>query len=281
MPVSDLSPAMLYGGGALGGAVLGGIAALLADVLPRRYDITLLATGAARTKRNVGIVVLVVTLTVALAFRVASHPTVETNVALVYLATNALLLAAVVAGSATDFEHMILPDEITLGGALVAFGLSYVGIGLFSSIVGALVGLGAAYLPHLLYRAIKKQSGQGAGDVKLAILAGAWLGPLGAIFVLFAGALQSAVAALLMRVLHIQYPIPASVRADIDDLRQKAAAGDEEAKAVLAADPMALDLGDGVLTTRLPLGPFLALACAEYVFAKHEIGALVERFIRP
>ena len=71
------------------------------------------------------------------------------------------------------------------------------------------------------------------------------------------------------------------MRADIDDLRQKAAAGDEEAKAVLAADPMALDLGDGVLTTRLPLGPFLALACAEYVFAKNEIGALVERFIRP
>ncbi len=272
---------MLYGGGALSGAVLGVIAGRLADVLPPRYEIEHLVTGSRRTKRNVAIVLLTTTCGVALAHRIATHGAIEANVAAWYFATSILLLAVVIVGSAIDFEHMILPDELTLGGAVAAVALSHFGIGIVRSLIGAGVGLAVAYLPHLLYRAIKKQSGQGAGDVKLLVLAGAWLGPLGAVFVLFAGAIQSILAAVLMRVTGIRYGIPESVRAEIDELREKAKAGDAEAKEMLAADPMARDVEEGVLTTRLPLGPFLALACAEYVFAKDQIVSVVERFFAP
>jgi leader peptidase (prepilin peptidase)/N-methyltransferase len=276
-----MSPTTIYGGAAASGALLGAIASRLVDVLPPRYGITHLVTGSKRTKRNVTIVLLATACGVALAHRIVSHPAIEMHVAAWYFATSILLLAVVIAGSAIDFEHMILPDELTLGGALVAVALSHFGIGIVSSLIGAGVGLAAAYLPHLLYRAIKKQSGQGAGDVKLVVLAGAWLGPLGAVFVLLAGAIQSMLAAVVMRVTRIQYGIPESVRAEIDELRAKAKEGDAEAKAMLAADPMALDVEDGVLTTRLPLGPFLALACAEYVFAKDQIVAVFDRFFAP
>jgi len=276
-----MSPTTLYGGATLAGALLGAIASRLADVLPPRYEITHLVTGASRTKRNVAIVLLGAGCGAALAHRIASHAAIDVQVAAWYFATSIVLLTVVVVGSAIDFEHMILPDELTLGGAVLAVAVSHFGIGIVSSLIGAGVGLAAAYLPHLLYRAIKKQSGQGAGDVKLVVLAGAWLGPLGALFVLFAGALQSMLAAVVMRVTRIQYGIPESVRAEIDELRAKAKEGDAEAKAMLAADPMALDVEDGVLTTRLPLGPFLALACAEYVFAKDQIVAVFDRFFAP
>jgi leader peptidase (prepilin peptidase)/N-methyltransferase len=145
------------------------------------------------------------------------------------------------------------------------------------ALLGAAIGLAASYLPHVLYKALRKQSGQGLGDVKLVVMVGAWQGPIGALFVIFAGSAQSALAALVMRLLGLSYPVPASVRAEIDDLRAKAAAGDEEAKELLADDPMAADAGEGLLATRLPLGPFLALACLELVFANEWILAILKR----
>jgi leader peptidase (prepilin peptidase)/N-methyltransferase len=136
----------------------------------------------------------------------------------------------------------------------------------------------------------------GLGDAKLALLAGAWLGAEGAIFVVFAGALQSALCAMVMRVLGLTFAVPASVQAELADLRAKAAAGDAEARALLADDPMAADVGDGggdashakdassapaLATMRLPMGPFLVLACLELVFARRPIMELFDRYLAP
>jgi prepilin signal peptidase PulO-like enzyme (type II secretory pathway) len=132
----------------------------------------------------------------------------------------------------------------------------------------------------------------GLGDAKLALFAGAWLGAPGAVYVVFAGAVQSALCALVMRVLGLTFAVPASVQAEIAELRAKAAAGDEEALEALADDPMAADVrkpgepGDSgaeeaFATMRLPMGPFLVLSCLEFLFARREILDLFDRYVAP
>ncbi len=284
-----VAPGAVRGVGALAGGLLGVVAARLADVLPRRYDITHLVEGRARTLRNVGVVVLSVAIGAWFGHLVTRVPDVSVGRAVFYFSVNATLAIALVAAAAVDLEHMILPNELTLGGALLALVSStWRGVGLVGSLVGIVVGLALTYLPFLLYKKLRGRSGMGLGDAKLALFAGAWLGAPGAVFVVFAGALQSALCALIMRVLGVSFAVPASVQAELDDLRAKAAAGDEEARELLADDPMAADVaaphspGAPVLATmRLPMGPFLVLACLEFVFARREILELFDRYIAP
>ena len=94
-----------------------------------------------------------------------------------------------------------------------------------------------------------------------------------------------------MRLLGLSFAVPASVEAEIAELRAKAAAGDAEALSILADDPMAADVAapdpDGakppqdLATMRLPMGPFLVLACLEFVFARRQILELFDRYIAP
>ena len=120
-----------------------------------------------------------------------------------------------------------------------------------------------------------------ASDAKLTLMAGAWHGVAGAPCVLFLGALQQALAAILMRVLGITYEEPESVKAELEQLRARADAGDEDAKSELADDPMAGEARDGAFGMRLPLGPFLALGCIEVLFLRrwlleHVVGWLMQ-----
>ena len=108
----------------------------------------------------------------------------------------------------------------------------------------------------------------GLGDAKLSLMAGAWLGASGAMFVLFFAALQSTLAAVIMRALGVTYETPESVKAELEGLLARAAAGDEDAKSELADNPMAGEPMGGTLDMRLPLGPFLALACIEVLFLR-------------
>jgi leader peptidase (prepilin peptidase)/N-methyltransferase len=300
-----LSPNAVRGVGALAGLAGGLVAGRLADVLPPRYDIALLASGPARTRRNVVLAAACGVIGAGLAHLVTSAPDVAIERAAFYFAINLVLCVAVVAAAAVDLEHMVLPNELTLGGAAIALASSYWrGIGLVGALAGIAIGLGLTYLPFLLYKWIRGRSGMGLGDAKLALLAGAWLGAPGAIWVVAAGALQSAVCAGLMRALGLSFAVPASVQAEIAELRAKAAAGDDEARALLADDPMAADVdspgadgdtaangadgssSDGsragsLATMRLPMGPFLVLACLEFVFARGPIMTLFNRYIAP
>lgn len=281
-----LSPLAVRGLGALAGAFGGLVAIKLADVLPARYDITLLATGRARAKRNTLCVIACVVVGAGLAHLVTQVPGAPLDGALLSFAVDLALVIALVASTAMDLEHMTLPNELTLGGAALALGTAHWrGLGIVSSLLGVAVGVALTYLPALLYRMLRGRSGQGMGDVKLAMLAGAWLGPSAAIFVVFAGTLQAAVCGIAMRALGVTFAVPPSVQAEIDGLRAKAAAGDAEARAVLADDPMAANVGasaaEALTTMRLPMGPFLVLACLELVFARAQIMELFDRFIAP
>ncbi|HVH42787.1 MAG TPA: hypothetical protein VM925_10610, partial [Labilithrix sp.] len=64
------------------------------------------------------------------------------------------------------------------------------------------------------------------------------------------------------------YDVPESVKAEIQALRARADAGDEEAKDMLDGDPMVGETRRGWLGMRLPLGPFLALGCLEVLFLR-------------
>ena len=121
----------------------------------------------------------------------------------------------------------------------------------------------------------------GMGDAHLAVLAGAWHGWIGGVLVIFAGALQSSLTAVVMRLLGIRYETPESVKRELEGLRRRAVEGDEEAKAELADDPMAADEREGTLGMRLPLGPFLALGCIEILFLRRYLVPLVERALGP
>ena len=86
-----------------------------------------------------------------LEFGTPNHPLPMLAVALIY----SLFLAGLICATFIDFEHFIIPDEITLGGIVVGFALSFLmpalhgaktpGEGMVQSLLGATIGAGVIY----------------------------------------------------------------------------------------------------------------------------------------
>ena len=86
-----------------------------------------------------------------LAFGNAGHPLPSLPLALVY----AVFLAGLIVATFIDFEHLIIPDEITLSGMAVGFtasfslpslhGASTLNVGMQRSFIGAVVGAATIY----------------------------------------------------------------------------------------------------------------------------------------
>lgn len=256
--------------GAILGALFGLFAAWLAGVLPERYGIRHFPPASAVRRRN-GMLVAASSAVGAGVGHVLAGIGGDAlwHVGLL-LVVNAGVAATLLAGLAIDVEHMILPNEITLGTALVCLASSpFRSVGLEMSIAGAAVGFAFTYGPFLLYKLVKKESGMGVGDAKLAVAAGAWHGLEGMLFVVFAGAVQHVLLGLGLSVLGRRYEIPESVRAEIAELRARAAAGDQDAANELADDPLATEDPSGsALKMRLPMGPALVVASIEVLFLR-------------
>lgn len=139
--------------------------------IPWRYPAVELAAG-----------VLVVALAAWLGPRAALLP--------------ALLFAlALLAVALIDWEHRIIPDEISLGGAVVglfARGLTLEGV--TEGLIGALVGGGALWIVATAYRRVTGIDGLGGGDVKLAAMIGAFLGWPGVFLSIFGAAAAGSLA---------------------------------------------------------------------------------------
>lgn len=254
-------------GAALG--LAGGLfAGRLADWLPRLHRYEPRIEGAPRRRRYV-----VLAIVGALCGSGLASDSAIDGVFVV------LLLAA----AAIDVEHMELPHELTLGGAALAVALAPVrSIGLLSSVFGVAAALAISVLPSFLYRRLRGHAGAGFGDTTLTVFAGAWFGPVGAVWVLFAGAVQVVVAAWATRLAGLSFPVPESVRRQMVELRALAAAGDEEARELLEDDPMAVESdaeNERAGAMRLPMGPFLVLACLEFLFFGTSITRLAELFL--
>jgi leader peptidase (prepilin peptidase)/N-methyltransferase len=182
-----------------------------------------------------------------------------------------VLCMSLLAAAFIDAEHMFLPDSITIGGAILGIATATLrGLPFTQSLIGAAAGFTGVWLPfNFLYKRVLGRTGMGLGDAKLLMLAGAWFGWRGALFVLFAGAIQGSLYALVTRVLGIESELPASVKEDHAELEKLAADGDEVAKQALLDDPLA----EQHAGARMPFGPFLILGCLEMLFASEWIAS--------
>lgn len=115
----------------------------------------------------------------------------------------------------SDLEQRILPDEFTLGGALVGFAFAgfvpvpdatarmllwFFGIDLagradwlVESALGALLPAAVLWLGGWFYEKIRHREGLGLGDVKLIAMAGAFLGLSGSLMMLLIGSLSGSI----------------------------------------------------------------------------------------
>src|SRR5262249_45172583 len=160
-------------------------------------------------------------------------------------AADLMFALSLVAVAFIDLEHMYVPDAISIGGTL--FGLATFSLrprlGIVDALLGAAVGFGVVLLPfRVLYRLIPRRAGVGLGEAKLLMMAGAWLGWMGATFALLAGAVQGTVAALVMFLVRGKIDEPAAVQAEKLETERALAllSPDERAKAEaeLAKDPL-------------------------------------------
>lgn len=236
------------------------------------------------------------------------------HAAAIYGADFALCMG-LVAAAFIDAEHMFLPDSITIGGTVVGVVTATLrDLGTVDSVIGAAAGFLGVFVPFIfLYKGLLGRSGMGMGDAKLLALAGAWFGWPGAVFTLFAGAIQGSIYAGVTRLLGIEPKLPVAVLEDIAELEKAAAEGDEEAKKALAEDPLTEDENDAFILTffrrlfgrkaeekpavatpteidteetttaraRIPFGPFLILAILELLFAGDWLKANVLPFLWP
>ena len=199
----------------------------------------------------------------------------------IYVADLALVLG-LVAATFIDLEHMILPDQITIGGAVLGVATaSFRDMTFVDSLLGAGVGFGIVFLPFVvIYPKLRGGAGMGLGDAKLLMLAGAWFGWVGAIVVLCAGAVQGTLAAVGMLVLQGKIEEPEAVRKEREELRAELEkmSPDERAEVEkeLEKDPLMEEAGEGLGQARMAFGPFLALATLEFLFFGH---SFVEAYV--
>lgn len=157
-----------------------------------------------------------------------------------------LLIAVVV----IDFETMLIPDRLSIGGACIGFFLSFFfpivhgvdhhSLGVerlisgLASLLGILVGSGLLYWIGALASHAFGREALGEGDVKLLGCVGAFCGWEGAVFCIFGGAL---IGTFLLILLYIWQKIWSSSEGNRNQL------------------------GFGV---EIPFGPYLALAALGY-----------------
>ncbi len=199
---------------------VGSFLALLADRLPRGEPVLFLRSRCRNCRRGLGALELVPILSwLAQGGRCRGcnakigleAPGIEIAAILVALwaaaATPGWLALAtsglgwtLLALSVIDMRHRILPDELTL--PLVPAGLAVAcaapDASPAASLVGVLVGGGAAALVAVSYHRLRGREGLGWGDVKLFAASGAWVGwsPLPSLL-LFAAGMALAVALAL------------------------------------------------------------------------------------
>jgi leader peptidase (prepilin peptidase)/N-methyltransferase len=117
-----------------------------------------------------------------------------------------LLMAGLILGTFVDFEHMIIPDRVTIGGMIlgplfsllvpVLHGTSDRWQALGSSLVGLGVGFGLLWTVGRLGKMAFKKDAMGFGDVKLLGAVGAFLGWQAVLFVVMVSSLLGSVVGI-------------------------------------------------------------------------------------
>lgn len=188
-----------------------------------------------------------------------------------------------------DFEHLEIPDEISIGGT--AFALATMPFREDIDVMSLCIGGGAAYLfiqlvPVWSWERITGQRGMGEGDAKFLMFIGLFLGWQGVLFVIAAASAQGAIGYLIKLAMSAREAARAEAeKAEQEDDERAEATGTDEARAEVEVDlpgrAIAVATREGealkvVLTynaetgapsaPHIPFGPFLALAAIEFLF---------------
>ena len=103
---------------------------------------------------------------------------------------NVFLSFIMIAVAVIDFEHMVIPDELSFGGIALGLGFSFIpkGVTPLDATVGAALGAGVLMGIRWAHMKITGVEGMGLGDVKLAGAIGAFFGWRALPFVFFVSA---------------------------------------------------------------------------------------------
>lgn len=101
------------------------------------------------------------------------------------------LLTLLLAIAVTDARFYVIPDELSLGGAVLGTSLAALpgGPTIPEAVIGAVIGGGALWLVAIVGTWAFKKEAMGGGDIKMMTMIGAFLGWQGALLSVFLGAL--------------------------------------------------------------------------------------------
>lgn len=121
-----------------------------------------------------------------------------------------LFAGGLMLGTFVDFDHMIIPDRVTLGGIVAGLALSAAlpvmhsatvwHQGLLRAAIGMATGWGILWGVGVLGRLIFRKEAMGFGDVKLMGAIGAFLGWRAVLFTLVASSLLGSIAGVALMV---------------------------------------------------------------------------------
>jgi leader peptidase (prepilin peptidase) / N-methyltransferase len=114
----------------------------------------------------------------------------------------AFLASSLLAVFLIDLDFQIIPDVITVPGIILGLGVSLVpgGLGITTSLIGAVVGGGSLLLIAMLGDWLFRKESMGGGDIKLAAMLGAFLGWQKVILVFIGGAAIGLVASIILMI---------------------------------------------------------------------------------
>ncbi|MFP6901444.1 MAG: prepilin peptidase [Opitutales bacterium] len=176
----------------------------------------------------------------------------------ILLSVNLLFACILIATTFIDYEKMIIPDRLSVGGMIAGVVLAFAFpvlwgwwdygllprlLGGGQALIGVLVGSGTMYWVGVLAETLLRREAIGQGDVKLLGCVGAFCGWQGALFCIFGGALVGTVLLL-----------PVALLSTCSKHSKNDQAKDEQ---------QTEGIGWGV---EVPFGPFLAFAALLYQF---------------
>lgn len=138
-----------------------------------------------------------------------------------------------IAGSFIDFETFLLPNRITIGGAVIALAAAFIlpEPGWQNALLGSVAGGGFFWVLQQSYRIVRGEEGLGSGDVKLMFMIGAMVG---------------------------LYGLPLTI-------------GMAAVTSLVGCGLYMLRPGGKGFKTRIPFGPFLSLGCLFYVLYGEQV----------
>ena len=123
----------------------------------------------------------------------------------------ALFVTLLVGILLTDAEHMIIPDEFSLGGLGAGFALALVpgGLSPLQAAIGAALGFGLLWAAGAVGKWWAGRDAMGGGDLKMMAMVGSFLGWRGVLLTIFLGSLVGSLVflpAMLRRERHREVP---------------------------------------------------------------------------